>query len=291
MFKINGNYSHPILTYEPIDYKKSTFMVEYSHKAVKTGHYFKIKFDVFNEEIKHIIDSKLVCFSIQVESSKAFYRKNFETYDYEYEIFLSNNEVIDMVEIGTALLVKESIKAFKSEDFVDDFEDMTFDLKKNEVIGVYPSIKKDIYSKQEVLKEVSSIFTIIEDEEVNSISYDTSNNKIKVTLPKDVSDYYKKCKNNDKKYNLQIINAIIFVPILTGVISDMLNFEEVDNYSSFAWYKTLISKMEKYEREAGVSVEKQKDDAFETAQRLMKNINIESIKTFVRINEESAEEE
>ena len=161
MFKVKGNYPYPILLENTIDYKNSIIKVRYLYQGLKNGHNIKIECEINNDEIKKLIQDKKVCYAVQIESPNAMYRDMFEFYDEdEISITLRNDEVIDYIDIGLALLVKEDIENYQNEDFVDAYKDIKMKISKNEVLAVCQSVRKIIILNDEILKEVHSIFNL-----------------------------------------------------------------------------------------------------------------------------------
>lgn len=280
MFKIKGSYPYPILLSEPIDYKRSVLEVVYRYQSLKNSHSLLINCKVKNREIEKLIKDKKACFAIQIESPNAFFRKMYESYDEETTIELSSNEVIDFLDIGVAILAKENINNYKNHDFVSEFKSIEMSVEKNEIIGVYPSVRQIIASKDEILKEINSIFNIKKSDEANVISYDPHPQRILVTVPTSIGNYY--LNNKEDKDIRDILNAIILIPVLTCVLGDMLNEEENSNdeesLSSNAWYKTLNNKLEEIMKEQNTTREQLLNDQHTTAQLIMKNITIDAVK-------------
>ena len=289
MFKIKGNYPNPILLDTPIDFKTSKLQIRYLYKSQKNGHVIKIECDINNNEINELIKSKKVCYAIQIESPNAFFRKMYEFFDEkDIEIFLSNDEIVDYIEIGVALLAKEEIESYINSDFIDEYQGIDMKVAKNGLIGVFPSVKQPIISKQEILKEVTTIFNIEENENAKEITYDTSRDRIRVTIPSDIGEYYKRCKGNNDRIN--ILNSLIFVPVLSSVLADMSIENEDDSFSSKLWYKSLYVKIEELSKKNNKSIEELLENSFETAQHLMHDLLINSVRTFKILIDEIEDE-
>lgn len=286
MFKNKGNYPYPVLYETPIDFKTSKIEAIYSHTVCKDGHIIKVECEINNEYIKNLIDDKKVCYALQIESPNAFFRKMYEFYDADnIEVKLSNMEVIDTLEIGFALLVKEEIKEYYCDDFLDVYKDIQMDIHKNELLGVCENVKIQIISKQEVLKEVTTIFNLEENDEAKRISYTTNRNRITVTLPMEIGEFYKKSKGNPQQ--ILVLNSLILVPVLSGVLTDMVNACEDDGLSGKLWYKTLYSKVKELAIKQERQPEELLEDSFYTAQIIMRDILVNAIKTFESYVDES----
>lgn len=283
MFKVKGNYPYPILLENTIDYKNSIIKARYLYQGIKNTHNIKIECQINNEQIKKLIQDKKVCYAVQIESPNAMYRNMFEFYDEdEISITLKNDEVIDYIDIGLALLVKEDIDDYQNEDFVDTYKGIKMKVSKNEVLAVCQSVRKIIILNDEVLKEVHSIFNLQKDMHINKITYDPNYDRILIKVPEEVGNYYLTAKGNKEK--IVILNSILFMPILTSIVNDMKDAEE--EFASRLWFKTLTNKINEIVKEENITREEAFNNPYETAQVLLKNISVESINELKKLLEE-----
>lgn len=283
MFKVKGNYPYPILLENTIDYKNSIIKVRYLYQGLKNGHNIKIECEINNDEIKKLIQDKKVCYAVQIESPNAMYRDMFEFYDEdEISITLRNDEVIDYIDIGLALLVKEDIENYQNEDLVDAYKDIKMKISKNEVLAVCQSVRKIIILKDEILKEVHSIFNLQKDSQINNITYDPNYDRILIKVPEEIGNYYLTSKGNKEK--IIVLNSILFMPILTSIVNDMKDAEE--EFANRLWFKTLINKINGIVKEENITREEAFNNPYETAQALLKNISVESINEFKNLLED-----
>ena len=274
MFKIKGNYPYPILLEDTIDYKNSIMKARYLYQGLKNAHNIKIECEVNNDEIKELISKRKACYAVQIESPNAMYRNMFEFYDNdEISITIRNDEVIDYIDIGIAILVKEDIENFESEDFVDAYKNIKMKINKNEILGVCQNVRKIIVLDEEVLKEVHSIFNLQKDPEINNVTYDPNYDRILIRVPEEIGNYYLTSKGNKEK--ITVLNSILFMPVLTSVINDMYGAEE--EFSARLWFKTLNNKINEIIKEKHITREEIFENPYETAQILLKNITVESI--------------
>ena len=202
------------------------------------------------------------------------YRKMFEFYNNdEISITIENDEVIDYLDIGIAIIAKENIENYQNEDFVDAYNNIKMKVSKNEVLAVSQNVRQIITLNDEILKEVHSIFNLKKDDNINYVTYDPNYDRILITVPKEIGDFYLKCKG--MKDIITILNSILFTPVLTSIINDMNEAEE--EFSSRLWFKTLNNKINEIIKEEQVTREMIYNNPYEYAQKLLKNVTIESI--------------
>ena len=282
MFKVKGIYPYPILLENTIDYKNSFIKASYFYKGLKNEHNIKIKCEINNDEIKKLIHDRKACYAVQIESPNAMYRKMFEFYDEEeINIIVKNDEVIDYIDIGLALLAKEDIDDYQNEHFVDAYKGIKMKVNKNEVLAVCQSVRKIIILNDEILKEVHSIFNLQKDSQINNITYDPNYDRILIRVPEKVGNYYLISKGNKEK--IIVLNSILFMPILTSIINDMNGSEE--EFSSRLWFKTLTNKINELIKKENITKEEALNNSYETAQALLKNISVESIEELKKLLE------
>lgn len=283
MFKVKGNYPYPILLEEPNDYKTSYISVRYLYQALKDAHKIKIECQINNNKILDLIENKKVSYAIQIECPNAMYRKMFEFYDKdEMIITIPNDEVIDFIDIGLALLVKEEIENFENEDFIDAYKGIKMNINKNEILGVCQNVRQMIISNNEIFKDVHSIFKIKKEKDAEHITYDPHHNRILIRIPEKIGFYYLSCK--EFKQRIDVLNAIIIMPVLTNIITDMK--EDESELSGYKWFKTLTKKINEIMKEQKLTKEEMFNNQVLTAQLIMKNISVKSIEEFKEIIEE-----
>lgn len=282
MFKNKGNYPYPVLLEDNIDYKTSIIQAKYYYKGLKEGHQIRIECQIENDEIKKLIEENKAFYAVQIESPNAMYRQMFRFFDgSEMCITLKNSEVIDYIEIGVAIIANEDIENFQNKDFIEAYEDIKMKVNKNEILAVCESVTKVIALEDETLKEVHSIFNVQKDAEIDNITYDPNKDRILIRMPEDIANFYLKSKGS--KERLIILNTMILTPILTGIVNDMKEGEE--EFADKLWFKTLSNKIDEIIREKEITREEIFENAYETAQILLRNIVVDAIHEFQKLLE------
>lgn len=266
MFNVKGNYPYPVLLEETRYFKNSYIHAEYFKSSSKNAHKIRIVCELNNDEITQFIQEGKAVYTVQVESPNAFYRKIFQFSNPNIEITISNDEVIDYINIGVAIVATEDIENYTNKDFINEYQDITFSIKKNEILAICdPRNDIEITYEGEVLKEVKNIFKLKKTEE-KFMSYNLENERILVFVPKDYLNTYVQYKKLESKDVINILNTTIFLPILTNVIADM---GEESNLSKI-WYKTLKKKIKEIAEQEKRNVEDCLQEPLETAQKLLK---------------------
>lgn len=268
MFKINGNYPYPVLLEEERYFNNSTIHANYYKSATEDEHIIRIDCLVDNEKILKMIDEGKAEYVVQVESPNAFYRKIFSfSNPNNIEIRISKDEIIDYVDMGLAIIAREDIYNYENDDFIDEYKGINFDVKKNEMLAIAnPRKNIEIFYDGEILKEVKNLF-LFRKSTSNLVSYNSDGDRIVVYLPQDFLNKYAEYKNNGNKSPISILNNLVFVPVLTGIINDMISIDEINKYKT--WYKTLKFKIENIAKEEKRTADACINEPLETAQKLL----------------------
>lgn len=281
MFKIKGNYPYPVLLEENKYFKNSYIHAEYFKSSNKTEHKIRIVCDLKNEKIEQLIQERKAIYTVQVESPNAFYRRIFQSTNPNIEITISNDEVIDYIDIGVAVIATEDIEDYTNNDFIDEYQGIEFNIRKNEILAICDTRNNiEITYDGEALKEVKNIFKLKKTDE-EFMSYNLENERITVLIPKDFLNTYIQYKKLGSKDTIGILNTTIFLPILTNVIMDM---EDERNLSK-VWHKTLSKKIKEIAEKEQRSIEDCLQEPLETAQKLLTYPMIEVVTNLKNIME------
>ena len=268
MFKINGNYPYPVLLEEEKYFKSSTIHAEYYKSATEDEHIIRIDCLLDNEQILKMIEEGKAEYIVQIESPNAFYRKVFCFSNSDnIEIRISKDEIIDYIDMGLAIIAREDIYNYENDDFIDEYKGINFDIKKNEMLAIAnPRKNIEIFYDGEILKEVKNLF-LFKRSDTNMVSYNNDGDRIVVYIPQDLLNKYAEYKNYGNKSAITILNSLVFVPVLTGIINDMILIDDISKYKT--WYKTLKFKIESIAKEEKRDADACINEPLETAQKLL----------------------
>ena len=247
MLKSNLCYPFPVLRNESIDYKQSTFIVEVNKEVNSTSHILNVNYIVNNEYIKDLIQNGFAKVGVIVKSSAVWYRKFFDITT-NNKILIDAKEVYGRVYVLPCIVATKKIENFYNDDFEEEFKISTIEINAGEIIGVSEELVFDAILSNDIFKNTSSIFDIVSTKE-NYISYDLSQSKIVVMIPKSLHDKYRTIERSSLK-PAPILNSMIIFPVLVEVLEEMkTSFDELDENCN--WYKT-IKKTIDYKRNQGL---------------------------------------
>lgn len=234
----NRLFTYPILSGEKHDYNESKFNVEYEDKKDINKVDITLDFEINCVEIKNLIANNQAEYVIHFECKKTGYREAISSNFMRIEHTLPLSRINGTLEMVGLVVLKQKIEQFKSADWVDDFDGISFDLMAGQILAYKNLDSLEISKDYEEFKNAESIFSIYKRAANNEQIADIELNapKIKIGLPtSDYERYIKHCAN----FELQpILNSILVFPALVYLVSELRQVED-DMYQNLEWYVAL----------------------------------------------------
>ena len=112
-------------------YKKSTYSLEYENEEDHNNFTLKnVRIETNSEELKCLIDKKLVKAMIVIESSSTIFKYTEEISTTPKNIIIPIGNLSGKVEISSIVYATENIVGFSSNDFTEDFDSYKFNIEK-----------------------------------------------------------------------------------------------------------------------------------------------------------------
>lgn len=240
MLKSNLCYPFPVLRNESIDYQTSTFNVDIEKDIDKSSHIFRIKYDIKNDYVCDLIDRGYAKVGLIVKSNAVWYRRFFDITNVD-TIKIDAKDIYGRVYILPCIVAVKNIECFYSDDFDEEFKSSSIFINAGEMIGVSDELVFDAILNNDIFKNSSSIFDIISTKE-DYISYDLSQSKIVIMIPKAFHDRYKIIERSSQQ-PAPILNSMIIFPILVEALEEMKkSSNDFDDTNS--WCKTIKKTIE-----------------------------------------------
>lgn len=219
-------FPYPILNSEKLysQYKNSKFRFDYTEE-ISEDHQFYILKDLhceLTEEkiIGYIKEGKaeIVCI---VESPSTMYRKKFVLPLETSTIRIPLTDLNNKVNVSAFVIAKEDIDDYYSNDFLDDYEGITFSIEKHDIIAADDGYVNTIDFDDIDDNQKNSIFIIIKDTSITngSMQVEYNSNNIVISLPEEQWNIYDKTKRNTKFEEMYF--SIIAVPALSYALSSL----------------------------------------------------------------------
>lgn len=279
MLNSSMTYPYPILRNKPTDYKTGIFEVQINKVNQKNGFNISVTYGVNNDQIKELLEKRIIAYAIQIQCVSTWYRK-LEISDTEKQtIFLPSNLVHERVDMCPCIIALEDIKDFHINDFTDDFEEIPFSVNKGEVIAIGERQKFDALYKDDIIKKSESIVSFINDTECSVMYCEWEFEAIQIHLPKKQYELYTHIGEYES-WKIPVLNAIYVVPVISQAINEIYNDEFQNgqcNLEKYAWYKTLKFMIKKVARDDAKSYKKMLSDPIKTTQLLLNDNSAQAL--------------
>lgn len=246
MLNTKINYPYPIIREYVEDYKTTIFTGDLTVNLQPDGYLIRPNFEIQNAGISEYISKGIFTYAIEVQSPATWFRKLYRVKENE-TIKLNPGLLHERVELIPCIIATEKITDFTNDDFEDDYKGIVFEINIGDVIAIGGKRVFDALYKNDIIKNGSSIVTIAGSEKVTEITCDFSRSVIEIRMPEKQFTDYLECGYQKAKY--KTLNAILTIPALVEAIciiaSDVKN-DEVGEYSSLAWYKTIVVNLKRF---------------------------------------------
>ncbi len=271
MLNSSMNYPYPMLRTKPIDYKNSIFTASIKKKIKNDGFSLNITYDVDNSEIKGLLNRKVLAYAIQLQCISTWYRDLHISDSEEQEIFIPSNLVHERVDLCPCIVANEKISNFTNSDFTEDFDGISYEINKGEVVAIGERQKFDAIYKNDIIKKGDPIVHFVNDERSSVMFCEWEYDVIRIHLPK---EQYKKYNEIGKyeSWKVPMLNAIYVVPAIVQGIYEICQ-DEINHgqgtLERYSWYKTLKIMIMRVAKDDDKEFKRMLSDPIKTAQRLM----------------------
>ena len=288
----NRVFPYPVLNKNDnlSDYKESsTFMVSFdtnedgSPYVVDGKVIFKnLHYTITDDSLKELIEEEKLKGAFIVECSASVYRNKFDISQTPYDLPVSVHELNGNVVTSCYIYATEDITGFKSDGFIDDYKNYTFDIDKFDILAADDGYKFKIDLDPTEDDKVSSIFTVIPLETNESImKYENGDRNITIELPREYFNSYDIIKRK-KEYN-NIAFSMIAIPVLSNCISEINTYEWEDIDSICDEHKWFNAVRISYKRKKGTELILEnfyEMNSLELAQLVLNNASCYGVKDF-----------
>lgn len=199
---------------------------------------------VGDDTISKLLDEGKLKSTVIVECSSTIYRRNFEVSKVERDITIPLNNLREQVVISCFVYANEDF-TFNSSNFLEDYDGYSFDIEKYDIIAIDDGFTTRVEYDEEKDKKVSSIFTVVVDENITDkvMKIEPTSRKIIIHLPEEQFGCYENMKNNDNYrelfFSIMTVPALIFC--MQNIQDRLLyNEETLDNVRiDYKWFESI----------------------------------------------------
>jgi hypothetical protein len=199
------------------------------------------KIEIENEEITGMLEREECRIIFRIYCGSTFFSGSFILYE-KTEIELPEEMLINKVEAEVLIVLNKSM-VYKLNSFKDEFAGMSFNLQRNDVIGITDALKWDVPRAYEKLASNSIFkFTMREEQSDPSVkdlvTFDFANDEIHVIYP-----FHKEIDPLSALFRKNIYTAYwsVIIPALTEGYRLVLGENEVEKseYENYRWFHYL----------------------------------------------------
>ena len=164
-------------------------------------------------------ENKIQCVLV-IECSSTVFRKYYDIGIEPLKIELPKSNFKENVEISSFIYAKESFE-LSSKEFLDEYSDYTYEIDKYDVLAIDNGVTIKIKYNEERDNKISSIFSVIKDEDTEFMKVEADQDQIYIYLPEKSFNCYDRLK--DMEYYKNEFFAILAIPALTYSLNKVKN--------------------------------------------------------------------
>jgi hypothetical protein len=241
----NKLYSYPVLTSFSDDYVNSKFNINLNAILGKNHYNFIFDAELSNDEtIIKLIDSRQASFIVHIECSNSCFRERIISFDKHFEYVIDANRVNGSIEVCSFIIAQEDIDEYMNPNFNKVYGGVSFDIEKYSIMAIGCSWKIPIVKEYDEIKQVSSIFSLVANFNIDSTSilHDSNGHRIVIKIPKKQFDQVKNLSH--LKTFHRFLHSTVILPVLMMVLED-LKHGDWEDYSNLRWFRGIMKALER----------------------------------------------
>lgn len=199
-----------------------------------------LHFNLTDNSLASLLELGKVKGAFILECSASVYRSKFDITSVPQDLHISVNELNGNVVASCYLYAAEDISDFRSEGFISDYANYSFDIDKFDILAVDDGFKFKIEMDPAQDDKVASIFTVVKQERNDALmSYANKDKNIVIYLPAAYYDYYNSIKMK-KEYN-NIAFAMLAIPVLTRCLEECAERDSIQEIlDDYSWFNAVL---------------------------------------------------
>lgn len=239
----NKLFPYPIMSGYNDDYLDNCFNVEIETIKDINNLAITLTYDLKNDELKELIDSKKLEVVYRIECSISSYRKIVKAKNIETKFLINNNEITGKVNVTSYIVATENIENFTNKNFNEDYEGVSFYIAKGNIVAIGDSFSIIVDKDTDDLGNVPSIFSIIRrDTDLDrGMEIEIQDDKIKILLDTDTFSNYRNIVGTPSL--LPIVHSSIILPALIYTLENVK--QNASEFEDLGWFKSIRNKLRK----------------------------------------------
>ncbi|NLK00341.1 MAG: hypothetical protein GX318_03755 [Clostridia bacterium] len=216
---------------------------------------FTAEFYINNKCLLKYIHMKKFCYALHIECAVTRYRNLFKSFSRKMLFNILSDKLDGKVEVCPMIISAEHVNSYRNEMFNPDYGDITFIIKKGDILAVDRNIVFSADKKIDPLRKISSIFTIGLNRSPNAppIDIDAMGNRVVVLMNKENFERYRILKLDQNMHStLACVTAFPALISLLETLKSNIQEDEarIGDYEGLRWFRVISNKL----NELGVNV-------------------------------------
>ena len=237
-------YPYPVLSETTDDYINSNFNMDVKVTKGMREICFTIFLNLMNDQIQQMIYNGSAEYLIHIECPLTAYRTVIKTDETKIVKNIAESKLNGKVSVCAFIVAKRDISEYYNSCFNEDYEKMTFNLHRGNIIAIGGQTNITITKEIEELSKIPSIFTICKcaADTDDSMKIEISGEKIAITLCSRSFGNYKMLSGIPAM--LPILHSMLIVPTLIYTF-ETLKKEGIGEYEELRWFKSVSRTLKK----------------------------------------------
>jgi hypothetical protein len=231
-------FPYPVLSRYSDDFTSVEFDIdvipEIGRRTIKFSFFVKLDDDV----LLNMIERNQAEFAVHVECPSTCHRELITFREMTAEQEIESGKLNGTVQFCPFILSSKDVDDYSSPNFNSVYKNMKFFIEKHNILAFGKQSNVPVEKDYDDIKNVTSIFTIIPNYDVNAktIIEDLTGEKILIKIPKKQFDKYKVVSGSPM--NTPIFHSLLILPILVEVF-ELLKKDGLDDFDDLRWFKSL----------------------------------------------------
>lgn len=238
----NRLFTYPVLSDEKDDYKESFFSVDYE-QSMQGVNSLRLSFDIAMNchELEQLIIDGKADYVIHLECSTTAYREVLHSVSKHIEHVIPIGRINGSFDAVAFIILKKNITGFFCTDWVDDFQDITFNLFTGSILAYQNLSSLDVTKDYEEFTNAGSIFAVYKriTEDNCPAEINLESNKIRIGLG--TKDYDVYAVYSGKTELQSLFHSMLILPALVYVFEELRQEGGEETYHNKEWFLDLYN--------------------------------------------------
>ena len=241
----NRLFPYPVLCNENDDYEESSFHGKCNLKEELSDIILDFELTLENnKELEWLIRDGYAEYAVHIECSYTGFRTIIKKSGNHFSYRIPKSKVNIEIEIVCAIVASKKIVSFESKNLNEDYAGEDISFARGAILAYYNLPKIYVTKNYEELASENSFFTIIkrvrtDDKEINPVTYDINDAKIKIMVDEEIYDEYVKFHTNPNMEAL--MSSLLVMPAIMYMIETVREegVDNLDKYKPLYWYQKI----------------------------------------------------